>query len=192
MPIPFETERLLIRMFRDNDLTSFQAYRNDEETARYQSWQVPYTIEMAKEFIDAVKNTPPGLPGEHYQLAIELKSSGEMIGDLAFWSKRTEPRSMSVGYTVARPHWKKGYAREAVSRLFDYLFFELGAHRVSADCDTKNVSSYRLMEDLGMRREAHFVQSFWMGNYWGDEYFYGILADEWRAKRTGRENLSAG
>ncbi len=187
----FETERLIIRNFQDSDLNSFHAYRNDPEVAKYQGWKLPLSLDRAQDFIERVKTIPLGLLGEHYQLAIEIKKTGEMIGDVAYWSTVNDARLIMIGYSIASPHWMQGYASEATTRLLDFIFYDLQAHRVSADCDTNNTGSYRLLEKLGFRREAHFRESFWMDTYWGDEYYYGILDREWKARRQGVESASA-
>jgi RimJ/RimL family protein N-acetyltransferase len=54
-------------------------------------------------------------------------------------------------------------------------------HRVSAECDVLNPPSFKLMERLGMRREAHFLENMWFKGQWSDSYVYAILADEWKA-----------
>jgi hypothetical protein len=61
-------------------------------------------------------------------------------------------------------------------------FEEAGLHRVAANADTRNAASIRVMEKIGMRREAHFVQGSYEKGEWVDEVEYGILAAEWRAR----------
>src|SRR3954471_8172307 len=77
-----ESPRLLLRHFRDSDLPIFHAYRNDPELARYQGWQAP-TEAQARAFIEEVKALQPGVPGEWFQFAVELKQTGQLIGDCA-------------------------------------------------------------------------------------------------------------
>jgi len=67
--------------------------------------------------------------------------------------------------------------------LIDFIFTELDLHRLVADCDAENVNSYRLLERLGFRREAHHVESYWLGERWGDEYAYALPGREWRTTR---------
>lgn len=179
MPFPLETERLIIRAFCDSDLDVFLAYRNDSEVAKYQGWGFPYSREKAVEFIAQMKIISPVAIGAGYQAAIENKETGKLIGDLFYLLGQGDYPQARIGYTLARAYWGKGYASEAVRRLLDFFFNELRVHRVVADCDTENMASVRLLERLGFRREAHFIKSFWMGNYWGDEYYYGILESEW-------------
>ena len=180
MPFPLETQRLIIRPFRDADIEPFLAYRNDPEVVKYQGWNFPYSREMAQEFIAHMKSASPVAIGSGYQSAIENRETGEMIGDLFHLLGQGDSPQARVGYTLSRAHWKKGYASEAVKGLLDFFFYELSVHRVVADCDTENTASVRLLERLGFRREAHFIESFWMGNYWGDEYYYGLLEREWK------------
>lgn len=180
MPIPLETERLVIRRFQDADLDPFYSYRNDTDVAKYQNWSIPFPREEAKERIKEMKSVAPGAPGVMCQLAVELQATCEMVGDVAFWLDKREPRRATIGCTLARAYWRQGLALEAVSRLLDYLFTEHNIHRVVADCDPDNTASFRLLERLGFRREGHFVESFWLGDHWGDEYYYGILEREWK------------
>ena len=59
-----------------------------------------------------------------------------------------------------------------------YAFGKLKMHRVVATTDAKNVASYRLLEKLGFRREAHFLQNIFFKGAWGDEYQYALLHSE--------------
>jgi len=180
MPFPLTTERLIIRRFQASDLEYFLAYRNNPEVAKYQGWSLPCSRESVIAFIDEMKSIQLAAPGIRSQVAIELKSTGEMIGDIFFIVFQEEARLARLGYSLAPAHWKHGYASEAVSRMLDYLFGELCLHRVAADCDPENIASVRLLERLGFRREGHFIESFPLGdNRWGDEYYYGLLEREW-------------
>jgi aminoglycoside 6'-N-acetyltransferase len=179
---PLETPRLLLRRFRDDDLAPFLAYRNDPEVARYQSWESCSTRE-ATLFIEQQKLLRPGVPGQWFQFAIELKESAVTIGDCAFTINLSDARQAEIGFTLARGFQKRGYATEAVARLLDYGFVELGLHRIIAVTDCENHSSVALLERMGMRREAHFIQNIWFKGKWGDEYHYALLRDEWMAAR---------
>ena len=91
-----------------------------------------------------------------------------------------------VGFTIASTYQKNGYATEALTMLLDYLFEDVDMHRVVADCDTENIASWKTLEKLGFRREAHFVESLLIGKEYTSEYHYGLLQREWRAKAAFR------
>jgi RimJ/RimL family protein N-acetyltransferase len=179
MPFVLQTDRLLIRSFQDSDLEAFITYRSDPAIARYQGWEAPYSRETATAFVQEMKQKEPGTPGEWCQLAIELKAGGEMIGDCAFHILAEDPRQAEIAFTLSQGYQSRGYATEAVTRLLDYLFGEVGMHRVRAICDVENLASVRLLERVGMRREAHLIENVWFKGAWGSEYWYGLLKREW-------------
>jgi aminoglycoside 6'-N-acetyltransferase len=179
--LPLTTERLILRRLADRDAHAVAAYRNDPEVARYQSWE-RCSLPEARALINEYKQQPFGRPGDWLQAAIALRSSDEIVGDIAMKLQRQDPRQAVIGFTVARQHQRRGYAREIIGGLFDHFFHELGLHRISADCDPRNGASWGLMESLGMRREAHHRLSLWFKGEWADEYIYAILRQEWRSK----------
>ena len=180
MTLQLESPRLILRSFQDPDLETFLAYRNDPEVAKYQSWDVPYPREKGIQFIDLMKLSNPNSQGEWYQIAVELKSTREMIGDVAFSTMVYDDKQALIGYSLARSHWYQGYAFEAVGCLLKYLFDERGLHRVMAECDVDNVASWKLLEKLGFRREAHLLENVFFKGKYGSEYHYALLEREWR------------
>lgn len=177
------TQRLLLRNFTASDLEAFLAYRNDPNIAKYQSWSVPYPREKAEALIRELQDVHAPKQGDWLQLALELKETGEMIGDVAFGVNAEDARQATVGFTIASDRQRKGYASEALTTLLDYLFEDVDMHRVVADCDTENTASWKTLEKLGFRREAHFVESLLIGKEYTSEYHYGLLQREWRARK---------
>jgi aminoglycoside 6'-N-acetyltransferase len=174
-----ETQRLKLRPFQKTDLLPFVAYRSDPEVARYQGWDAPYPVEKAVAFIEDMAQSTPGTDGNWHQFAVELRKTGDMIGDCAFHTLAQDNRQAEIGFTFARSHQGFGFATEAVNCLLTYLFEELELHRVTAVCDVENTASARLLERVGMRREAHFVDNIWFKGAWGSEYLYALLQYEW-------------
>ena len=178
-----ETPRLILRPFEERDILPFSAYRSDPEVARYQGWSTPFLPAEAARFVAGMIQTRPGTPGEWYQVAIELKADGDMIGDCAFCVS-ADGRQAEIGYTLARRYQGQGYASEALARLLETLFFDLNLHRVHANLDPQNIPSARLLERLGFRVEGHFVESLWFKGRWADEAWYAILQQEWLERRA--------
>ena len=176
-----ETARLRLRHFTDADLAPFMAYRNDPEVAKYQSWEGISESEACA-FIQEQKELQPGGPGQWFQIAIELKETGMLVGDCALRIEEHDERQAEIGYTISRAYQRRGIASEAVSRVLEYAFVALGLHRVIAITDCENVASVALLERLGLRREAHFHQNVWFKGKWGDEYLYAMLQEEWQNK----------
>jgi RimJ/RimL family protein N-acetyltransferase len=176
-----ETARLRLRRFRADDLARFMAYRNDPDVARYQSWE-SISLTEARAFIQAERDARLGDPGVGVQIAIELRATGELIGDCYFRIEPDDPRQAEIGYTLATHAQGQGLATEAVSAWLTYAFGAFDLHRVTATVDCQNRRSVALLERLGMRREGHFLQNIWFKGAWGDEYLYAILREEWLAR----------
>jgi RimJ/RimL family protein N-acetyltransferase len=176
-----ETDRLLLRAFRDDDLEIFLAYRNDPEVARWQGWNFPYPREKAIEFITEMKNRDPNEPGGWLQIAIITKAENEFIGDAAFFVKKDDTRQAYIGCTIMQKQWRNAYGMEVTRRLLAYLFDERNMHRVIAETDVENVASYTALERLGFRRESHLIENIWFKGAWASEYHYAMLEREWKA-----------
>jgi RimJ/RimL family protein N-acetyltransferase len=174
------TSRLILRNFQDSDFESFFAYRNDANVAKYQGWEFPYPRDKAEKFIRAMKEITLPVQGDWVQYAIALRETNALIGDLGCHVKKNDSRQTIIGFTIAAEHWRKGYATEIIPALLKFLFEDMNMHRVTADCDMDNTASYRTLERLGFRREAHFVDSFFANGVYTSEYHYGMLQREWR------------
>ncbi len=183
MTMLLNAERLILRNFKDSDLESFLSYRNGLEVAKYQGWDIPYAREQGMKLIKDMKDMHAPKQGHWLQLAVELKDTGEMIGDLGCFIKSEDARQAMIGFTIAPAHWQKGHAVEAASCLLEFLFGDLDLHRVAADCDAENTASWRTLEKTGFRREAHFVENLFFKGAYVSEYHYGLLQREWQARR---------
>ncbi|HEX7837141.1 MAG TPA: GNAT family protein [Kofleriaceae bacterium] len=78
----------------------------------------------------------------------------------------------------------RGIVTEAARAVIELAFGQLGMHPLLGDCDPRNAASARLMERLGMRREAHHVQNLWAKGEWCDSWIYALLASEWAPNRA--------
>jgi len=67
--------------------------------------------------------------------------------------------------------------------MVDWGFERLGLHRIWAICDIRNVGSRRVLEKIGMSREAHLREHLWVKGRWRDSYLYAILEQEWAGRR---------
>ncbi len=177
------TERLLLRLLGPEDVPAFAAYRSDPEVARFQSWDAPYPVATARALVRGMRDVRFGQPGAWLQVAID--AGGRMVGDVAVHVDGDDPRQASVGFTLAPDAQGRGFATEAVRAVVTLLVDAHGVHRVTAECDARNLRSAALLERVGMRREAHHRQSAWWKGEWTDEYVYAVLAEEWTARRTG-------
>ena len=124
-------------------------------------------------------------PGTWYQLGIVLRNADDLIGDCGVRVLETESRQAEIGITLAPAYQGHGYATEAMKSIFDYLLVRLGKHRVFTSVDPCNQRSMALMQRLGMRKEAHLVESLWFKDQWADDVIFAMLQREWKSARVG-------
>ncbi|MES2045285.1 MAG: GNAT family N-acetyltransferase [Pseudomonadota bacterium] len=168
-----ESARLRLRPLSVDDAEGMHVVYSDEEAMRWWSHPPYATLDETRAEL-ARKTTAP----DWRAWAITLKGDDTAIGQLAAHEKR-QGRVIEIGYSLARPHWGKGYAREAVSRLLDLLFREEDNRRVFADTDPDNVGSNRLLESLGFVREG-VLRGEWETHLGvRDSFIWGLMAEEW-------------
>jgi len=109
---------------------------------------------------------------------VERQTDGVSIGSLAFRFESFDAGIVEIGYRFVPKYQGQGYATEAVTQLLIWLFNTVGVHKVVAKCDPENIGSYKLMEKLGMQREALLRQHYKIGEQYSDEYIYGLLASD--------------
>ncbi len=172
------TERLKLRNLRDEDLDDFLAYRSDPEVCRFQGYE-PYTRAEAEKHIARLKIGEFGKAGEWTQVGIELVGENKIIGDIGLKPESDNPLTVEFGVSMSRQYQKRGYAGEALAKIFDYLFETKNVHRIVGIVDVENAAVIRLLERLKFRREAAFIESYRDGSMWRDEFLYAMLEKDW-------------
>jgi RimJ/RimL family protein N-acetyltransferase len=86
-----------------------------------------------------------------------------------------------VGCTVATEHQGRGYATEALTAVVGHLLIRRGLHKVSAECDARNIASAALLRRVGFRQEGLRREHTWIKGEWTDDLLFGLLAREWSA-----------
>lgn len=167
-----ESERLILRRYKKEDMQDLFEYLSDQEVLKYEPYK-PLTFEETKENLE-------WRIGTEEMIAVELKNTHKMIGNI-YMGKR-EFEALEIGYVFNRNYWGNGYAAEGCKALTRRAFSN-GVHRIYAECDPNNEKSWKLLETLGFQREAHFRKNvyFWKDEageaIWKDTYVYAKLND---------------
>ena len=182
MDTSIRTERLSIQRLELRHAEAVFRYRSDHMISRYQNWE-PESVGEVESFIAGLDEICVDTPGRWYQLGLCVRSSGELAGDCGIHAQVHDPRQVEIGITLARNFQGRGLATEALKAILGYLFNTLGKHRVFGSVDPRNASSLALLERVGMRREAHFVESLWFKGAWADDVIYAMLRREYSAEK---------
>lgn len=177
---PKRTTRLALRPAVEGDFEDLWKVRRQEAVAL---WMTDLSGDWSE--FDARMREPGQLSAT---LVFEL--DGVVIGDLMLrpedaWAQgevkdRAVGTMAEIGWCIDPAHGGRGYATEAAAELVRIAFEELWLRRVTALCFADNEPSWRLMERLGMRREAHHRRdALHRERGWLDGFAYALLAEEW-------------
>ena len=181
---PIRTDRLVLRPFTRGDVDAVYAYRRREDVARY-LFDVPLSREeCALAVQQRISQVALESEGDKIILGVELARSGTLIGEVSLIWRSVDARQGEVGWIFDPQYQGQGYATEAANAILDLAFGPGDIHRVAARCDVRNEASWRLMERLGMRREAHFREHAIFKSQWDEEFIYALLWQEWCALRA--------
>ena len=178
---PVRTARLLLRPATPDDLEATWAFRRLDAVV-YWLTNGPRTLEEYRVVFEAP---------ERLAKLIVVELDGAVIGEVmasveggwaqAEVAEQARGTQAELGWVFSPRYAGHGYATEAVRELIRICFTDLGLRRVTASCFAGNEASWRLMERVGMRREAYTVRdSLHRSGMWLDGMAYALLADEWR------------
>lgn len=176
----YETERLVLRSFNENDLDDVYDYIGNAENVKY-LLTAPQSKQRCLEFIRNAAKRYEDEPCSEYHFAVVLKETDRVIGTGSL--SVFDSNQGGFNWVIHRNFQRLGYGTELGKFLLKLSFEVLKLRRVVACCDTKNEPSYRLMEKIGMRREGYFIGARpapkQTPNIHGDEYAYGMLREEY-------------
>ena len=176
------TERLILRKHKIEDADAmFNNWAKEKEVTKFLRWQ-PYksvedTQKIISEWIVSYKKN------DFYFWTIELKETGDLVGDISVVNIDEETASIELGYGIGTRWWGKGIIAEAGRALIKFFFEEVEANRVYAKHATGNPNSGRAMQKMGMKYEGILRQSGKCNQGIIDEVYYSILRDEYFARK---------
>lgn len=198
MQVPaLETERLLLRPWRDADVRAYARIIRDPEVLRYWGSGVRYRVKRAAAALvaavsDIEASRALAALNRHWQRhgfgmwAVEEKDSGALIGSVGLtalhdWS--ADQANVEVGWLLARSAWGRGFAVEAGRPSLAYAFDELGVPRIVNVTLAANERGKRTAQRLGL---AFVGRTRWERN---DVVWYAMDRSAWSAKSpTARDS----
>jgi RimJ/RimL family protein N-acetyltransferase len=179
---PIETDRLLLRPIDpEADVDAVHAYQSREDVCRYIPYS-PMTREQVAQRLADPKRTTTTIDeqGQFANLAVAIRATGEVIGDVVLIYASAEHRTAEIGYAFNPAHFGHGYATESCQALLRLAFEDMDMHRVVGRIDQRNDASAAVLRRLGMRQEAILVENEWFKGEWTTEIDFAILGSEWR------------
>jgi len=140
-----ETERLIIRNWKESDIEPYAEIVSDPEVMKYIGNGKPRTIDNARTFVEEMMR----LFEERgwIRFAVEHKESGELLGFCGF---DLAHGVLDYGWRYARKYWGGGYGSEAAIAVLDIGRNRYGLRNIQSMSYPENVGSIRIMEKMGM------------------------------------------
>lgn len=185
--LPIVTARLVLRAYQPDDLEALHAMFGREDVTRYLPWP-PMDLEAARAKLDQrLRQTRIDVDGDALVLAALETATGRHVGEFMLRLTNAESRQGEVGWSLHPDAHGRGLATEGAQAMLRVGFEDLGLHRITAGADPRNTGSLGVMDRLGMRREANFVESWFLKGEWVGEIVGAILETEWRASHSGAQ-----
>ncbi|AYV57560.1 GNAT family N-acetyltransferase [Leptospira kmetyi] len=179
-----ETERLILREWRNEDLEPFYRMSSDPIVMEY--FPSLLTKDDSEKFIEKVRSH---FENFGYGLwVLESKSGGEWIGFTGFMNVSFQAAftpAVEIGWRLASPFWDRGYASEAASVCLCYGFEELGFSKIVSFTSVLNTRSQSVMKRIGLKEAGSFSHpNLPSGHILSKHVLYRISEPEWKEFRS--------
>lgn len=173
-PFPnLETNRLNLRRLTSTDVNEVLALRSNPEIMKFIPRTLITTQEEALEFIITMDTTIDSKTVINW--AITTKENDQLIGMIGYYRMKPENYRAEVGYLLATEHHGKGIISEALQRVVQFGFEEMGLNSIEAVIDPENIASEKVLLKINFEKEAYFKEhQFFKGKFF-DSVFYSLL-----------------
>ncbi|MFL0270194.1 GNAT family N-acetyltransferase [Candidatus Clostridium radicumherbarum] len=188
--IKIETSRLLIRDHIKEDLLPLHSLLSNEEAMYYIPDLKTENIEESRENLDLAMNEAKLKDRNKYFFAIINKETNEYVGDIGFTViiDSLYGKVVNMGYFSLPKFWGKGLITEAAEAVIDFAFNNAWVLKIETGCIKANKGSERVMQKVGMLKEADMKLHVLLDNKLFDRVEYRILKEEWTKFKGKSEN----
>lgn len=176
-----ETERLVLRKLERGDAADLFEYASDPAVPRFMPWEAHNTIEETNEFITFILEAYE--KQQKLTWAIELKTTGKMIGTIDFIKWLPKHGRAEIAYALSRKYWGKAYMPEAAKALVAFGFNNMELNKVEASILLENSQSRSVLEKIGMSFEGVARQHFKLKDEFVDLAMYSLLKSEYLSEQ---------
>ncbi len=149
-----ETDRLILRRYKESDLDSIYEIITDERLSKY----IKFPKLTKEEELEHIKKWIADADESKYERwVIEIKETGEIAGNIDVNTVVKKHNYCNVGYTIRYNYWGNGYAAEALKAVSEHLLNNSGYYLVECSCNELNVQSYRVMEKAGFKKDGYIA-----------------------------------
>jgi [ribosomal protein S5]-alanine N-acetyltransferase len=170
------TERLIIKPIIFADLEFVHALLCLAETNEFNTLGCPKNIEETEEILQLW--IAQNKINRQFTFTINNKITGNAIGLISINLGKPKYKNAEIWFKFHKDFFNQGFATEAAQQIIDFGFNTLKLHRIEAGCAVGNKASIKVLEKIGMQKEAHTRQLLPLASSWSDNYGYAILESD--------------
>ncbi|MDG5472516.1 GNAT family protein [Jeotgalibacillus sp. ET6] len=173
-----ETGKLRLRKVTNDDAHDLFVYLSDEKVVQHMG--LP-PAEEVQDALDEIKWYQSIFEeGTGIRWGITLENDGRVIGSCGFLNISSSHSRAEIGFEVSREYWGEGVAGEALKAVLAYGFHQRGFERIQALIEPANISSQKLVEKHGFKREGLLRHYEYTCGKFDDLYMYSLLSGEYK------------
>lgn len=142
-----ETKRLILRLFRIEDLDDFYTYAKVEGVGERAGWFHHKSKDESRAILESFIKSKD-------VYAIVFKENNKVIGSIGLHAREESKNVLELGYVLSKTYWGKGFMSEAVEKVIEYAFEELQLEGLTCGHFLENSASRRIIEKSGFKFEA--------------------------------------
>lgn len=173
-----ESNRLILRELQEYDAPELYKIRSNSKVMEFMDTYTIQSIKETQKLILDIQESFKNKKGINW--GIMNKSSSKLIGYFGYWRLIPEHCRAEIGYALLPNYWNNGIMKETMQKLFHFGFNNLNLHSIEANVNPKNISSIKLLEKFGFRKEAHFRENFLFNNNYLDSFIYSMLESDFK------------
>ena len=162
------------------DIDNVHALHSLPETDEFNTLGIPETIQTTEKILTDWITLQNQEPRSSYIFSIDKTDDNSFVGVIAINLGKINYKTAEVWFKIHRDHWRKSYTTEALTLLLNFGFNDLKLHRIEAGCAVENIASSKTLEKVGFAREGIKRKKLPIKGEWRDNYFYGILEEDFR------------
>ena len=182
--VKLHTQHLTLREVEATDVDAMFAWQVDPRYLEHypvESTSRQDTLDLVERFVAWKLERPRW----RWQLAIELRTSGELIGSCGVRRAAVDSPTADIGYELNPEHWGHGYVTEALRRIVAFTFDEVGLDELTARTADTNARSMRVLERLGFSHALSLPPGTGRdGRYWPQRSEYRLRRLDWSPNAT--------
>jgi len=174
------SDRLIMRNYRYSDLENYHILMSNKENMYYLTPLITNTIEESQESLRSAIEINSHDKARRF--CITLKDEDKLIGAVGYEIADETPVGRvanPMGWFLMPEYHNKGYMTEAVKRVLEYAFLEDNCVRVVTACFKENIPTQKVMEKVGLRKEAEKIEALWHDGKMKDRLEFAINRNEY-------------